>query len=427
MPRLRPATSSASRARGSPAPRCSTSVLTGPSARPVLVDTAGSRPARRRIASWPANSSRQPRLPQVQAAPSGSRVVWPSSAGVPVGAPEQLAADDDAGPDPDLAGDVHVVAEGGPVPEPQLTEGGHVGLVLDQDRGAAAAPRRPAAGAAGRRSSRGWGRGPPCPSPGRPGRARPRRWPRWSGLRSRPRPPRPWRGGPAARPRPPGRRPGCRPPRRTGPGFTPGQVDHAGGQVVDVRPPAQPGQAVAGQGEGRARPAQVATALGALLDHQSRPSCSSVTMLDHRRLGQPGAAASWALVTGSRRPPRVEDQGPVPVAHLPRAQRQVTRWTGHGQRPSCGESSLLERSNRIPGVQSSHPATSRSFGPRTKVVPPLDGAVAGWDHLAAVARLGQELAMQDLRPTRDDKVQLRPVDGRLAGQRPVRRAPPGRR
>jgi len=55
-------------------------------------------------------------------------------AGVPVGAPEQLAADDDAGPDPDLAGDVDVVAQAGPVPEPQLAQRGHVGLVLDQDR-----------------------------------------------------------------------------------------------------------------------------------------------------------------------------------------------------------------------------------------------------------------------------------------------------
>src|SRR5206468_6199569 len=51
-------------------------------------------------------------------------------AGVPVGAPEQLAAEDDAGPDADLAGDVHVVAQADPVPEPQLAEGGHVRLVL---------------------------------------------------------------------------------------------------------------------------------------------------------------------------------------------------------------------------------------------------------------------------------------------------------
>ena len=151
MPRPRPATSRASTASRSPAARRSARTLTGPSASPGAGRDG-------RVEPGPA----QDRLlagEQLQAAAAaagaGGAVRLQGGvaelAGVPVGAPEQLAGDDDAGPDPDLAGDADEVAVAGPVPEPQLAQRGHVGLVLDQDRGERR--RHPAVRAARRRGT----------------------------------------------------------------------------------------------------------------------------------------------------------------------------------------------------------------------------------------------------------------------------------
>ena len=257
-------------------------------------------------------------------------------AGVPVGAPEQLAGDDDAGPDADLAGDVHVVAEGGPVPEPQLAQGGHVGLVLDQDRGAGRrhpAGQQPAqrdvapaeVGGAGHRARLLVDQAGHGHAGGRDGQA----LGRGRGHRG---------PGQAGQQLGHGRRvagPVVADLDELDPG-APGQVDHAGGQVVDVDLQAQPGKAVAGQGEGGARPAKVAAALGALLDHQAGRAQLGDDA-GHRRLGQAGAGGQLGPGDGLEAGHRVEDKGPVPVAHLPRAQRQVTRRTGHGQRSQLDE------------------------------------------------------------------------------------------
>ncbi len=369
MPRPRPATSSASRARGRRRP-------------PRRLDQRADRPV------GPAGAGRDGR---VEPGPAQDRLLagrtargspGPAGAGgpvrlkggvaelagVPVGAPEQLAGDDDAGPDPDLAGDVHVVAEGGPVPEPQLAEGGQVGLVLDQDRGARRrhpAGEQPAqrdvapaeVGGAGHRARLLVDQAGHGHAGGRDGQA----LGRGRGHRG---------PGQAGQQLGHGRRvagPVVADLDELDPG-APGQVDHAGGQVVDVDLQAQPGQAVAGQGEGGARPAKVAAALGALLDHQAGRASSSVTMLDTDDLVRPVRAASWARVTGSRRA----------TASRTRARFRSRISRGRSGRspdgpamanaPSWTRSSLLERSNRIPGVQSSHPATTRSFGARTKVI-----------------------------------------------------------
>ena len=82
-------------------------------ARGQLADAGvrGSRPAARSSAPSATRVSTQPRLPHAHSSPSGSTVTWPSSPPKPVRAAEQLAADDDAGADAQLARDVEEVAQ----------------------------------------------------------------------------------------------------------------------------------------------------------------------------------------------------------------------------------------------------------------------------------------------------------------------------
>src|SRR4029453_16808292 len=68
----------------SPARALASSSATDPPGCPRLVPTAPPTPAARRIASWPASCSRQPRAPQRQRGPSGSTVTCPTSPAKPL-------------------------------------------------------------------------------------------------------------------------------------------------------------------------------------------------------------------------------------------------------------------------------------------------------------------------------------------------------
>ena len=262
------------------------------------------RPAARSSASWLAYASRQPRAPHRHRGPSGRIVTWPSSPPKPRAPRNSRPSSTMPGADADLAGDVEEarplgrrVGLGPALSSPSAARFASFSTVTESQRRQASAGR---ASASIDRTSTSCqsrlGASRTTPSATRPGHGQ--RGPGDAQALGRRRGDR-GRGeigevgqdlGSAARPRRSARASSVVAHRA-------GQVDHAGGEVVDVDLQAQPGRAVRGQSQPDRRAAGAAAGRRVDLDQQA-PASSSSTRVETVALVNPVAAATSARETG---------------------------------------------------------------------------------------------------------------------------------
>jgi len=245
---------------------------------------------------------------------------------------EQLAADDDAAADPDLARHVDEVPQVAVASEPELAQGGQVGLVVGHHRDAGhGQPVGQDLGHGHVDPAEVWGQ-PEQPAVGldRPGHGHGQPGQGELGALGR-------RDGRAGHPQGPGQHLGrglAPVVPRPGPEVAdlPDEVGHAHGDVVDVDLEPDPDEAGPVEDQGAARPADLAPGLRAQLGDQ--PGADQVVdQAGHGRLGQARAGGDAGpghrLVGGDV----LEHQGEVMLAERVLPGRRPPRL--HGDSPRC--------------------------------------------------------------------------------------------